>query len=157
MAKLILDIDCEFSASQLIWRNNKGDFVPMKSAELKKMLKDSSSEDFGFVVTFMSEEYDSPSINFDIPNKSQPKDSVFKYDIDLDAATAKVTLRGSFTSGKLRAGVMQRINESYAGKPLYLDGFIFKGGEWNGFKGPLDGQNEENCLSWRHVERWTVE
>jgi hypothetical protein len=156
MAKLIVEIDCEFKAPQLIWRNKKGVFVPMKSAELKKKLQDSATEDFGFVVTFMDDEYQSPSINFDIPNKSQHKNSVFNYDIDLDAATAKVTLRGSFASGKLRAGVKERINESYADKPLYLDGFIFKGGEWNGFKGPPDGQNEENCLSWHQVKSWTI-
>lgn len=141
-------MDYEFNAGPFITQN--------KPNELKKFLKSATEDDFGLCVTFLHPEDGTPSINFDLSHASLKKGGVFKWTLDEVTERVVVVVRGELATGPLRSGVAPTIASKYAGAKLRLDSFIFKGGEWSGFRAPLLGQTEENCHSWYVVDDWRV-
>lgn len=157
MPKLIAKIHHEFEAGPILHHDGKlFEDVPLKPAQLKKLLENSDESDFSVCVTFLDPKTGTPSINFDLLRKSLKKGGEFSWTIHYAEGRVKVVVHGDVSSGPLRSGVAPMLASTYAGAKLYLDSFNFKGGVWSGFRAPVMGQTEENCKDWHSIVEWTV-
>jgi hypothetical protein len=156
MARLIVDLDLEFSTPQFYYNHSVDYRGKVSSDILSNMLQDSSVADFGIEIASLGPEYDSFELSFPFEHSGIKKGGVFTYDIDQQACTAHVSIKATWHSAPLRKGVKEHYDKKGDNVDFRVASFIFKGGARRGFEGNLvqsidDFKNLPAVLNW-HIK-----
>lgn len=156
MPKLIIDIDHEFNAGPFLAHDEKSSEVkPLNEKQLKKLLADASDGDFSLCVCFVNPDEGYADFDVDLTKKGLKKGGVFEFTVDEKKGVAKVKVNGEL-SVALRSGVAPMIQGYGKKADLRLQAFNYKGGYWNGFMAPLEGQKEDDFKNWYQIKNWKV-
>jgi hypothetical protein len=157
MPKLVIEIDHEFQAGPAVALDGKsGLSKALNAKKLKELLADADPADFSLCVAVIDPKEGYPVVDFEMTKGGLKKGGTFEFAIDEKTGICKVHAKGEIASAALRAGVAPSIQKMGKKADLRLQAFNYKGGEWSGFKAPIQGQDEEDWKTWYQIKAWTL-
>lgn len=155
MTKLIIEVNHEFSAGPFKSIVNNEE-IPLKKAQMLSMLEGAKPTDFAISIALLDPEEGWPSVGFEFSPAGLKKGGIIEYLINDDLMQAKIKLHGTLSSSPLRSGVGQKIEAEGANAIFVISAFLFKGGKWKGFEGPIIGQKKDDFKNWFRIENWSL-
>lgn len=155
MTKLAIQISHKFEVGPIkAIINDK--LKALKSKEITDRINSGTNGDFSLNVTFLDPEEGWPLVGFEMFSNPSRKADIFEWKLHEKAGMMSVNVQAQLESKALRAGVAPMIQKLGEKADLRLVALHFKGGTWEGFEAPINGQGEEDFKNWFRIEKWEL-